>query len=313
MLQNLSELANYYKDVSGSPNYVGRLVAQSITEKHKAPGKSVASILKDFTLPRDYLDSAFLFETYGYLKKALYHYLAYKHVQWGGYKSWADVTGYYGRFWGIVALTRLMGAGIFWDEDIKGFQVERNHGCYRVSRPKSGGSHENAWNLFYETFTDFQAPKEYKAVFTALHPLLSSKASHKTYEPRQRNWINYSPEYGYAELGFKVRDFIEAEKHKGATQFLDWESYSSQIDPSRLDGNAWAQVYDDFMQERADEGLVFGTFLLGLEALKMIAEARKDSSFGPNEFLWIVEIFSCGQKIKDIVTREIRKVCKAAA
>lgn len=292
MAHNLSELANYYKNASGSPNYVARLVAQSITQEQQASGQSVKSILRQgFTLPRDCLDAAFLFESYGYLKKALYHYLAYKHVQSGGYKSWADVTAYYGRFFGIIALTRLMGAGIFWDKDTGSFQVERNHGSYTVGVPPEGrGSHAKIWKLFYHTFANFKAPKGYESVFTALHPILSSKESYKTYEIRSRNWINYSIEYGYGELDFKERGFIEAEKWEGTKPFLDRGSY-----------------------EAADERLLFDTFLLGLEALKMIADTQEDSRFGPNEFLSIVETFSCTQEIKNAVTSEISEVCKAAA
>ncbi len=229
MAQNLSELANYYKDVNSSPYYVTQLVARSIAEKRKASRKSIKSILKEgVTLPRDHLDGAFLFESEGYLKKALYHYLAYKHVQYGGYQSWAEVTRYYGRFWGIVALLRLMGAGVFWCENIGSFKVVRNPKGYIVTRTNGGGSHQNTWKLFSETFENFKAPEGYEMICA---PLSAGGVSKKgaSWENEWRNWINYDIKYGYGEI-YTARDsIIDVEKRKGARQFLDWESFRSKF------------------------------------------------------------------------------------
>lgn len=306
MAQNLSELANYYEDVNSSPYYVAYLVAWSIAEKRKGSRKSVKSILKEgVTLPRDYLDGAFLFESEGYLKKALYHYLAYKHVQSGGYQSWAEVTRYYGRFWGIVALLRLTGVGVFWEKDIGPFKVVRNPSGYIVTQTKGSGSHKNTWELFSDTFKNFEAPKEYEMICA---PLGTGGVSNKGdfWEKEWRNWINYDIRFGYGEI-YTARDsIIDVEKRKGARQFLDWESFRSKFGISTPEMEF--DLYLSFVEQAGDERIVFDTFIFGLKALQMIADAKRAESFELDHFLSIVENFTCAQEIKDIVAKEITQV-----
>lgn len=67
-------------------------------------------------------------------------------------------------------------------------------------------------------------------------------------------------------------------------------------------------LYLSFVQQQGDERIVFDTFLLGLKALQMIADAKQAKSFKADHFLSIIEVFTCAQEIKDRVAREIAQV-----
>ncbi len=126
------------------------------------------------------MDGAFLTDGERFVGAALLQFLAHSHLDSAGYITWAEVTRYYSRFFGVTAFTRLLGYATFWLSDWKDFKREKGKQFWvvrvndeshdyvighasdilRMAKimpcplpykiPGSSGSHNTIWNLLAE-------------------------------------------------------------------------------------------------------------------------------------------------------------------
>lgn len=101
------DLIRYY---SQSPRYAPHVVelVRDLSRNHDFATKPVV-----ITEALD-MDGAFLRDAERFVGAALLQFLAHSHLDAGGYITWAEVTRYYSRFFGVTAFTRLLGYATFW-------------------------------------------------------------------------------------------------------------------------------------------------------------------------------------------------------
>lgn len=111
-----------------------------------------------FSDPEGRLAGIFLAEANHWLNKAIYAHLAYKHLQAGGFGSWAAATFYYSRFYVNCSLTRLQLAAL---THLPGWRPtllrkkEWSGGVYEMSKAPRGSYHKLAWDLASGCYAEF--------------------------------------------------------------------------------------------------------------------------------------------------------------
>jgi len=88
-------------------------------------GEHVVEIAQEFSHSRDLsknpiiltnshrLDEGFLLDSERYIGAALLQFLAHSYLDSGGYITWAEVTRYYSRFFGVTALPDFLAMLLF--------------------------------------------------------------------------------------------------------------------------------------------------------------------------------------------------------
>jgi hypothetical protein len=125
------------------------------------------------------------------------------------YKTWAEVSAYYSRFFFIQAFLNLIGiswfknALVFWD----GAQVRRIPAKQLHGPPKGHGSHEIWWQLM-ESLRRPEYPLEH----------IDFVLSRAYFDPAQRNRVNYQFEYIWG--GFNELSWFDSGPHQLMSHFM---------------------------------------------------------------------------------------------
>ena len=222
------DLITYYSRSHKYAQHVVELV-RDLSREHDFAIKPIV-ITKDLDM-----DSAFLRDAERFVGAALLQFLAHSHLDAGGYITWAEVTRYYSRFFGVTAFTRLLGYGTFWLSEWKGFKRGKGKQFWVVRAndethdylighksnirnalkslphplpykiPNGTGSHSTIWNLSAEICRTWSRDELlYEAALPAPEDITTFPDLWGTYEERmmeernQRSRVNYlGEEIGY--------------------------------------------------------------------------------------------------------------------
>lgn len=181
------------------------------------------------------MDGAFLRDAESFVGAALLQFLAHSHLDAGGYITWAEVTRYYSRFFGVTAFTRLLGYATFWLSEWKDFKRgkgkqfwilrvnDENHNYlighnsnirnalkelphplpYKI--PSGSGSHSTIWNLSAEICRTWSREELlYEAALPAPEDITTFPDLWGTYEERMMEELNQRSRFNYLgeEIGY---------------------------------------------------------------------------------------------------------------
>lgn len=227
------DLVKYYRQCAKHAPHVVELV-RDISRNHDFAAKPVV-----ITEALD-MDGAFLRDAERFVGAALLQFLAHSHLDAGGYITWAEVTRYYSRFFGVTAFTRLLGYATFWlserkdsrrtkgsqfwvvrvNDETHDYLIGRKYGVLSAVKespcllpytlPKGSGSHNTIWNLSAEICRTWSREELlYEAALPAPEDVTTFPGLWETYEERtleeldQRSRFNYLGEeigYFFSEL-----------------------------------------------------------------------------------------------------------------
>jgi hypothetical protein len=187
-------------------------------------------------------------------------FLAYLALQKRMFRTWAEVTGYYSRFYFVQGLLNLLQANWFSDEEkvpADGLVDSQNMTLFiyntgteilcvpgkklpQLLAPSSRGSHRIWWRLYGNLGKLPDYPQ-----FESLEFVLSNGY----FNPQQRNQVNYSHEY--------VRGFPELEWFDSATESMlaQFHCQSGRADRDITDIN---RFFGETDPEDCDEGDFYG-------------------------------------------------------
>jgi hypothetical protein len=220
-----------------------------------AKNDAAAIEIKTHLMQRHFYKSATCFY------RSLDLFLAYLALQKKMFRTWAEITGYYSRFYFVQGFLNLLQANWFPNEEKlpvpgllnpkdktlfiyntgAGILCLSEHDLYwaLASGPKRG-SHQIWWSLYSNLGTLADYPQ-----FESLEFVLSDGY----FNPRQRNEVNYSHEY--------VRGFPELEWFDSATKSMlaqfHCQSRRADRDITNID-----RFFGDMDPENCDEGDFYG-------------------------------------------------------
>jgi hypothetical protein len=183
------------------------------------------------------MDGAFLRDAERYVGAALLQFLAHNYLDAGGYITWAEVTRYYSRFFGITAFTRLLGYATFWLSEWKAFKrikgkqfwvvrvndethdylvghnsnirntINKLHYSIPYKIPIGSGSHNTIWNLAAEICRTWNREELlYEAAIPVPEDITKFPDLWGTYEERIMEDLNQRSRFNY--LGEEVGYFF---------------------------------------------------------------------------------------------------------
>ena len=183
------------------------------------------------------MDGAFLRDAERYIGAALLQFLAHNYLDAGGYITWAEVTRYYSRFFGVTAFTRLLGYATFWLSGWKDFKrtkgkqfwvvrvndethdylvghnsnirnaLKELHYSLSYTMPSGSGSHNTVWNLSADICRTWNREELlYEAAIPVPEDITASPDLWGTYEERIMEDLNQRSRFNY--LGEEVGYFF---------------------------------------------------------------------------------------------------------
>jgi hypothetical protein len=222
------DLITYYSQSHKYAQHVVELV-RDLSREHDFATESIA-ITKALEM-----DGAFLIDAERFVGAALLQFLAHSHLDSGGYITWAEVTRYYSRFFGVTAFTRLLGYVTFWLPEWKDFKrvkgtqlwvvrvndethdylIGRRAGILNVLKemrrpipykiPDGSGSHNTIWNLLAEICRTWNREELLReAALPAPEDISTFPGLWKTYEERMLEELNQRSRFNYLgdEIGY---------------------------------------------------------------------------------------------------------------
>jgi len=215
------DLVKYYSQCAKYAPHVVELV-RDLSRNHDFATKPVV-----ITNALD-MDGAFLRDAERFVGAALLQFLAHSHLDAGGYITWAEVTRYYSRFFGVTAFTRLLGYATFWLSEWKDFKrgKGRQFWVVRVNDethdylighksdipnavkelprplpykiPSGSGSHNTIWNLSAEICRTWSREELlYEAALPAPEDTTTFPDLWGTYEERMLEELNQRSRFNY--------------------------------------------------------------------------------------------------------------------
>ena len=146
----MNRVANYFKDIEPSKHRLLKDVLRRITDDDYDDIFS-----KKLLVPN--LDSFIIKDAFEYFRLAIINLMSYKHLIYGNYLAWANVTSYYSLFYSMNFFLRMHGFAVVNVERFSGnnmttltFKIERewNQHAYRFER--YGAKHQIMWKRFHE-------------------------------------------------------------------------------------------------------------------------------------------------------------------
>jgi hypothetical protein len=232
-VQCREDLISYYEKAPEVASYVVEAVRQLSHDHDFAKGLLV--------IPNAHnVDGAFLKDATRYLGAALLQFLAHSYLDSGGYITWAEVTRYYSRYFGVTAFTRLLGYATLWLPELKGFKrgaesqfwvvrADEVHHEYlvglrsdilKVSKklpstlpygiPGGSGSHRTTWMLLSEMCKSWDQEEllkeaalptpEQSASFLELWGSYEERMMEELQQRSRLNYLNEETGYFFGEL-----------------------------------------------------------------------------------------------------------------
>ena len=185
------------------------------------------------------IDGAFLRDATRYLGAALLQFLAHSHLDSGGYMTWAEVTRYYSRYFGVTAFTRLLGYATLWLTEwrerkkgggkqfwivrvdgehmhivgLKSHIIKASHKLQNILPymiPVGSGSHRTTWNLISEIGKSWDQKEfleeaalptpEQSASFLGLWGSYEERMLEELQQRSRFNYLNEETGYFFGEL-----------------------------------------------------------------------------------------------------------------